>query len=282
MRNISDTARWVARYRAIESDRPDAWFHDPLAKRLAGDSGAEFANRMEFATRNSWSFVARTVLIDRCITQQIAAGADMVVNLAAGLDTRPYRLALPSNLPWIEIDLPELLAYKNDMLRDERPVCALERIALDLQDIPARRALFETLGRRASNAVILAEGLLIYLTSDEVAALATDLAQPRGFLSWILDLTSPALLRMLTRSMGANLEAAGAPLKFAPGEGPAFFARYGWRPVEAQSLLHAAAALKRLRPLFRLMALLPDPAGRHPNRPWGGVCLFERTEGARA
>ena len=38
-RNISDTARWVAVYRAIESERPDAWFRDPLAKRLAGERG---------------------------------------------------------------------------------------------------------------------------------------------------------------------------------------------------------------------------------------------------
>ena len=104
LRNISDTARWVAIYRAIESDRPDALFHDPFARRLAGERGERIAETMEFANRHAWSFVARTVVFDRLIEDSIASGADMVVNLAAGLDTRPYRMALPANLPWIEVD----------------------------------------------------------------------------------------------------------------------------------------------------------------------------------
>lgn len=53
LRNISDTARWVARYRALESERPDAWFRDPLAKRLAGERGERIAEVMRFATRNT-------------------------------------------------------------------------------------------------------------------------------------------------------------------------------------------------------------------------------------
>ena len=87
--------------------------------RLAGDRGERIAETMEFVNRNAWSFVARTVVFDRFIEDSIASGADMVVNLAAGLDTRPYRMALPSNLPWIEVDLPDLLAYKIAVLANE-------------------------------------------------------------------------------------------------------------------------------------------------------------------
>ena len=39
IRNVSDTARWVAFYRAMESERPDAVFRDPFARRLAGERG---------------------------------------------------------------------------------------------------------------------------------------------------------------------------------------------------------------------------------------------------
>ena len=74
-----------------------------------------------------------------------------------------------------------------------------------------------------------------------------------------------------------NLSQAGAPLKFAPAEGPAFFSRLGWTLVEAGSLLHTAAALKRLSFRMRLMALFPDAAGKVPNAPWGGVCVFNRS-----
>jgi hypothetical protein len=73
-----------------------------------------------------------------------------------------------------------------------------------------------------------------------------------------------------------NLEQAGAPLRFAPDAGPAFFERHGWKLVEARSLLHTAAKLKRLSWRMRLGALLPDSRGSRPQQPWGGVRLFDK------
>jgi len=278
LRNISDTARWVAIYRAIESERPDALFHDPFARRLAGERGERIAETMEFANRNAWSFVARTVVFDRVIEHSIASGADMVVNLAAGLDTRPYRMALPSNLPCIEVDLPDLLAYKIAVLADETPRCRLERVALDLANVAARRELFSRLSREASRVLVITEGLIVYLSDQEAVSLAEDLARTPAFHRWALDMVSPALLKMMRKSVGLrDLQQAVAPLKFAPKEGPAFFERHGWTLVDVQSMLHTAAMLKRLSLGMRLIALLPDSKGRTPRSPWGGVCLFERT-----
>ena len=277
LRNISDTARWVAIYRAIESERPDALFHDRFARRLAGERGERIAETMEFANRNAWSFVARTVVFDRFIEDSIARGVDMVVNLAAGLDTRPYRMALPSNLRWIEVDLPELLAHKIAVLADEPPSCRLERVALDLANVAARRDLFNRLSQEASRVLVITEGLVVYLSDQEAVSLAEDLAGTPTFHRWALDMVSPALMQTMQMS-GAlrNLEQAGAPLKFAPEEGPAFFERHGWTLVDVQSMLHTAATLKRLSFGMRLIALLPDSKGRAPRSFWGGVCLFER------
>src|SRR5207253_2638307 len=106
-------------------------------------------------------------------------GADLVLNLAAGLDARPYRLELPASLQWIEVDLPEILAYKEEILTKEKPTCALERVRLDLADSDARRTFFAALNRRAKKVLVLTEGLLIYLSEEEVAALARDLAKDR-------------------------------------------------------------------------------------------------------
>ena len=103
IRNISDTARWVAVYRARETERPDAVFRDPFARRLAGERGEQIANSMPLGGDTSWPMVARTYLIDELIREEIEGGADMVINLAAGLDSRPYRLKLPSSLQWIEV-----------------------------------------------------------------------------------------------------------------------------------------------------------------------------------
>jgi methyltransferase (TIGR00027 family) len=277
IRNVSDTARWAAVYRARESARPDALFHDPFAARLAEERGERIA-ALPGQERNTWAWVMRTYLFDRFLAAEIEEGADMVVNLAAGLDARPYRMALPAPLRWVEVDLPELLADKEEVLRGERPACALERVPLDLADVAARRALFARLGSAAKRAVILSEGLLIYLAPDEVGALATDLAAPPSFARWICDLASPGLVRMLGKQVGAQLDQARAPLRFGPAEGPAFFERFGWEPAAVASLFRAAVRTRRLPWPLRLFALLPESNGRQGSRPWSGVCLLRKRE----
>jgi methyltransferase (TIGR00027 family) len=278
IRNISDTARWVAMYRAMESERADALFVDPYARRLAGERGEQIAGTISERQQPAWAYMARTLNFDRLILAEVARGADMVVNLAAGLDTRPYRLELPPALQWIEVDLPELIAYKEEILREEKPVCRLERIALDLANVEARRALFAVLSARAKNVVIVAEGLLIYLTAEENAALARDLAAHDNFQSWIIDLVSPGLLKMVQKQIGDRLRDANAPLKFAPPDGLGFFRQFGWEPVEMLSMLKTAAAYKRVGWLFRLFAKFPDAKdGAAGSRPWSAVCLLRRS-----
>jgi len=275
IRNISDTARWVAVYRARETERKDAVFRDPFARRLAGERGEQIAASMSFAEKNSWPFVTRTWLIDDVISNQVKLGTDMVVNLAAGLDTRPYRMNLPGSLQWMEVDLPEILTYKEDVLRTETPVCQVERVRLDLSDVRARREFFSELGLRAKRALIVSEGLLIYLDEKEVTSLGQDFAVARSFQHWVMDLSSPALLKMLAKKIGAPLDQAGAPLKFAPPEGPNFFARSGWKPVEIHSVMHTARKLNRLSFFLRVIAKISSPAFQ-AKRPWSAVCLLRR------
>ena len=242
----------------------------------------QIAAAMPFARRHSWSYTARTWLVDQVIERSVQQGTDMVINLAAGLDSRPYRMRLPTSLRWIEIDLPDMLNYKQEILAAERPVCALERVPLDLKDTAARRALFQRLGVDARQVLVVSEGLIIYFDTDDAAELARDLAAPTTFRLWVTDLTSPGLLRMLQKAIGGPLVEAGSPLKFAPREGPEFFAPYGWKAVETRSLLHTAAKLKRLSLGMRLLSLLPDPGGRKPDKPWGGVCVLENCGAMRS
>lgn len=278
IRNVSDTALWVAIYRANETDRPDHLFRDKFARKLAGERGQNIFDAVPERSRYSWAYVMRTFLFDRFVTQEIKNGADMVVNLAAGLDTRPYRMALPPALQWIEVDLPDLLKYKESILNeaDAKPTCKLERVALDLADVNARRALFKRLGARAKRAVILSEGLLIYLSPDEVSTLARDLAAQPSFQRWIIDMASPGLKKMMEKEFGQRLEAANAPFKFAPAEGPLFFEPAGWHPIDVQSTLKNAARYKRLGLLFSLMAKLPESRGAQGARPWSATVLLGR------
>jgi len=276
-RNVSDTALWAAMYRARETERKDALFRDPLARRLAGVRGERIFSALPAKDQHSWAWVMRTVLFDRYITEQVAQGVDLIVNLAAGLDARPYRMDLPPSLRWVEVDLPGLIDYKEEVLRGEKPVCELERVRLDLSDVEARRALFQELDRKATKAMILSEGLIIYLTTEEVASLARDLAAPRSFQRWATDLASPGLVKMLSRQkVGTHLVQASAPLQFGPPEKAEFFVPYGWRPAQVLSMFHSAAKAKRLPLWMRFFAMLPerkDPTGKQP---WSAVCLLEK------
>lgn len=277
IRGIADTARWVAMYRALETERPDAVFRDPYARRLAGERGAEISEAMPASIRRAgWVFVARTFLFDHFIQSQIKAGIRLVVNLAAGLDTRPYRLSLPPHLTWIEVDQPELLAEKEALLADSRPSCSVERVPLDLADEAPRRALLQELGRRAGRVLIVTEGLLIYLSEAQVGQLAADLAAQPAFEAWVTDLISPGLLRIIQNDWGRALHEGGATVQFAPEAGPAFFAAHGWRAAEVRSTLITAARLKRLPFFLRLIAALPGAETFHPKRPWSGTCLLTR------
>lgn len=273
VRNVSDTARWVASYRAEESTRRDALFRDPLAGKLAGDRGRAIAKRASFHSR--WALVTRTQVIDEYVAAELTEGCDRILNLAAGFDTRPYRLALPPNLIWVEADLPELIAEKEQLLAGERPRCRLEREAVDLAD-PS--ALSDFLSRRVEGAervTVISEGLVMYLEEPVVTTLARTLLAQRGIRSWILDFNSPRITAEMQKSMRGLLDSA--PFKFAPENGVGFFEALGWKPRELRSLFHEAARIKRLPLLMRPFALFPPPNPRQlGNERWSGVVRLER------
>lgn len=273
--NVSDTARWVAVYRAQESQRPDALFHDPYADRLAGESGRAIAAHMPRQARSGWPIIVRTKLIDDLILASIGEGCDGVLNLAAGLDSRPYRLALPASLEWIEADLPGMTGEKTKLMEDEKPACRLSRVAVDLAD-PAQRAAFLDQATRGRNKLlVLTEGLLVYLDPETVLAIGRELFARASIHWWILDNASPAILQMMRRSMGATL--AHAPMKFAPANGVAFFEELGWKARDIRSYLPEAVRLRRAPWFLRVFAFLPDADPRNPGRArWSAVVRLGR------
>jgi len=251
-------------------------FRDPFARALAGERGERIAQGLAAADDVAWAVIARTHAVDRFVTRLVKHGVDLVVNLAAGLYTRPYRMELPASLRWVEVDLPDILDYKEEILAGATPVCALERVRLDLSNEDARRGLFDRLGRGARQVLILSEGLVIYLMAQEVGALALDLARPASFQFWVVDLVSPGALQVLKERSGEAVNQAGAPYLFAPAAGPPFFAQYGWTVAEVRSLLKTAAKLGRLPFAMRMLSMLPEPSGAQGSRPWSGVCLLTR------
>ena len=274
--HVSDTARWVAVYRARESERPDALFRDPFAARLAGERGQAIAAATPRAAATAWSAVTRTKLIDDLVLDSIAQGCDRVLNLAAGFDTRPYRLALPRSLTWVEADLPALIDEKEHLLAAEKPACTLVRETVDLADSAARADLLRRAVQGASNALVITEGLVVYLDDATVQALARDLAAEPAIRWWMLDLLSPGIRAMISNGMGGR-HPARALVKFAPENGVAFFEALGWRAHDVKTLFRAAARFRRASLLMRALTIFPDPDPRRLGKArWSAVVRFER------
>jgi methyltransferase (TIGR00027 family) len=244
IRNVSDTALWVAIWRAMESERPDALFHDPYARRLGGARGEAIAARMG-GPRDNWPIVVRTVQMDEIVARCVRAGVRTVLNLAAGLDTRPYRMDLPADLAWLHVDMPEMVDHYRAHMAGETPRCALELVGADLREADVRRALFERVASLPRPLLVITEGLLLYLEADQVAALSRDLHDIARADLWMADLASPELLAFLARRRGPTQARENAPFRFGPAEGSDFFAAQGWREREFHSTLANAFRLKR-------------------------------------
>jgi methyltransferase (TIGR00027 family) len=256
LKNISDTAFWVATYRAMESERPDALFKDPFAELLTGQHGRNIVQQLGKGARSSWFLVARTCILDNWILKLIETEKiDAVLNLAAGLDTRAYRLNLPPTLRWYDVDLPDILTYKENTLKGHKPSCDFEYVKLDLSKVPERKAFFNRVNESAKNTLIISEGFLMYLTPSIAAALAEDLAQYSSFKFWLAEMLGPTQLKWIKIKWGKVLKSANAEMGFAPEEGADFFIPHGWKTLEFKPSILEAIKLKRAPKTYSLLVL---------------------------
>jgi methyltransferase (TIGR00027 family) len=227
-----------------------------------------------------WSVVIRTHIIDSYLTELIGSGSvDTVINLGCGLDTRPYRMDLPRDLTWVEVDLPAMIAYKEERLKDDAPRCRLERVAMDLSNADERRALFARLNAESKRAVILTEGVTPYLSNDDVAALAEAIREQPDFVYWINDYVSAELVKMLNNPRRKR-EMKNAPFLFAPDDWFAFYKSHGWKPREIRYIGEESEHLHRPIPvpwIFKLlMPLFKHTKKAQASKRMNGYAIMER------
>ena len=277
IKNVADTALWVATYRARESERPDALFHDRLAGLLAGDRGRRIAASVPYPAIMTWILAIRTVAIDRLVLKAISLGVDTVVNLGAGLDTRPYRMELPASLSWIEVDFPNIIEYKNETLAGEKPVCCLERIAADLSDIQLRRSLFQRIGSEAKNALIITEGVIFYIRSGDAAALSRDLFAVPSFHFWIQDYRQNASKQRMPKRLKEVFK--DSPILFDRDDWLPFFASHGWTIEENVLAYEESLRVNRPFPMsfpWNIVMLITPEKIQQRWRQSSGYVLFRK------
>jgi methyltransferase (TIGR00027 family) len=232
---VAATSLVTAASRAQESSRPDALFVDPWADLLAGPEGREFLERHEdVLTAPTPIFVVRHRFFDDFLVGAAARGLRQLVLVAAGLDTRAYRLAWPPGTSLYELDHPQVLAYKQESLdrAGAAPACTRMPVPADLkEDWPA---LLRAAGFRPEEPCAwLAEGLLYYLPEAAVRTLLAAMASlsaPGSVLG--TDTMSAAMLASEERRAWVQLYAeSGAPFVFGTDDPEVFVSSCGWKPV---------------------------------------------------
>jgi methyltransferase (TIGR00027 family) len=262
MKDISKTAYLVAMYRALASECPQFPFQDPFARLLAGSQGELLMAVMGEPQAGMNALAIRTQAIDQMILRLMASEKiGTVLNLGAGLDARPYRLALSPTLRWIEVDLPDILTYKEQKLQEVKPVCQIDRVKLDLTDRSLRHQLLVEINATDQPVLVLTEGILPYLTETQVAELAADLKLQPNLCWWMFELASPFLAQQARQNSKQKIFdqyfADGQPtLLFAPAAGTEFFQPYGWQVQEFRSIWAASQSLTKFAGLSAILLRL--------------------------
>jgi methyltransferase (TIGR00027 family) len=226
----TSSASWIAAVRARESDRADRLFDDPFARELAGERGVAMMAASERATGGENSFIpVRVRWFDDLVVSTVAR-VRQVVLLGAGLDTRPYRLALPADLDWYEVDRQEVLTGKQDVLAGHAPGCRRHVVAGDVTD-GFGPALRDNGFDPNAPTLWLAEGLFFYLTEQMIVRLLRDAASlsgPAGVFAadviGTVGLDSPAMRPYRTWCADHDV-----PPPFGTDDPVALFAAGGWR-----------------------------------------------------
>jgi methyltransferase (TIGR00027 family) len=233
---IAPTSRWMAAARARESERADRLFYDPLAAALAGPEGFAWLERMETAARSDGPGlypVIRTRFFDDFLLDSCRRlGARQVVLAAAGLDTRAFRLDWPSRTRLYEMDLPEVLDAKEDVIdkAGAKPTCERRTIRVDLREATWPEALLASGYRPERPSVWLIEGLLYYLTRTAVHGLLKKVGALTATGSLLgLDVMNRGLFFSLVAwPLQAALARLGAPGRFGTNDPERLMARHGW------------------------------------------------------
>ena len=177
--SVGSTALFVATARALEAQKPEPLVVDPYAEvfcRAVGGPAADVLDGKDpghqlktedFGVPFVNFQAARTKYFDDYFRQAVAAGVRQVVILAAGLDSRAYRLDWPVATTIFELDRPQVLDFKREVLTDRgaQPRAERREVAVDLrEDWP--QALRDKGFDESKPSAWIAEGLLIYLPAS--------------------------------------------------------------------------------------------------------------------
>jgi methyltransferase (TIGR00027 family) len=235
---VAKTSLLIAAIRAVETNRSEndgRLFTDPFAEVLAGSEGFSILEQVIAEVGEQPSIPLRTRYFDERIKQACAQGIRQIVILAAGMDTRAYRLPFPDGTRVFELERPEVLSYKQEKLGDALPHCVRHTVGVDLRE-EWQSKLIQVGMNTTERTLWLVEGLLVYLEEAAVLTLfekINSLSVSNSIL--LFDVLGRSLLDAPLMAKQLHfLEKLGAPCRFGVDEPEKFMEQFGWNAVATQ------------------------------------------------
>ncbi|MBB4689618.1 methyltransferase (TIGR00027 family) [Amycolatopsis jiangsuensis] len=240
-------------------------------------------------------FAGRTPFYDRQLLDAVDRGVRQVVLLAAGLDARAFRLALPHDTTVFEVDSDPVLRFKQENLDriGATPSCRRVIVPADLRE-DWSSALIDA-GLRTDQPILwVAEGLLMYLDrieSDRLLSVITAQTRGEGSIATEYPARFPdaAIFAALTtlETDRAAAAAMASLVRSGPAEPPAeWLCRYGWSCSSTDVASEIAASRRKVPAVFtdwtRGVPVWLLSGGRRPSTSLRQVSVAERPRGRRA
>lgn len=225
---VSSTAKFMAAFRAIETQRLDGLFTDPFAAQLAGQEAIEAAiHHLEEEEKEGKPFVSvRTRFFDDFLNKY-SNNVRQVVLLGSGMDTRAFRINWQPGTHIYEIDQPDVLLYKNTLLNSISPHCIRHSICADLKESLWTELLVKEGYQTSEPTIWLLEGFLYYLNSVEADNILKNIQS--------LSIKGSYLGADVMNTVACNSSHEWAKYwQFSCDEPELFFATYGWKASAIQ------------------------------------------------
>lgn len=179
---VPETLLISARARYLESKKPNGIIHDTKTIEMLDAIEYDFTGK-DVSKASQWGTSVRTEILDELTLKFLAEyPTGIVVNLGCGLDTRFYRLD-NEKIAWIDLDVPETIEVRKHFFEENDRYHFIAKSALDftwIDEIPKNKPT-----------LVIAEGLLMYFTEDEVKSVLINVAKAFNEVDFILEAVAP-------------------------------------------------------------------------------------------
>ncbi|HAY72417.1 MAG TPA: class I SAM-dependent methyltransferase [Ruminococcaceae bacterium] len=229
-------------YARAKESRGRGAIHDKKAEEIVGKLDYDFSLADKDTAMRS-GVIARTIVLDRLANAWLAENSNaVVVNIACGLDTRCYRMQGYSH--WYNLDLPQTIAVREKIMTESGLISQISMSAMENWG--------DKITETNTHALIIIEGLSMYLTEAEVKQIFSVISKRFEKVTVFVEIMNPTVVK---RFKEKSIEGSKAKFTWGIKDGKALAELLpDFRFVEEHSLTEGMAAFI---PIYKLLGKIP-------------------------